>query len=79
VSAETLGSQELTSAGSGVTNDGLLDDLAILDELSDVGSGVGIGNVVLLSRVTPDLPLSNAEDRGGETLLTPEVDHDEDV
>ena len=75
VSTSSLGSQELTSSSSRVSYDGLLDDLTILDELSDVGPGVGIGNVVLLGGVTPNLPLSNAQYRGGETLLASQVDH----
>lgn len=75
VSASTLGGVKVTSASPRVANDGLLDDLSIFNELSNVGARVGVANVVLLGRVAPDLSLANTENRSGQTLLTTEVDH----
>ena len=39
----------------GVDGDGLLDDKTILDELADVLARVGVGNLVDLVGVQPDL------------------------
>lgn len=75
VTAGTLGGVQVTSAGSGLADDGLPDDLSVLDQLADVGTGVGVADVILLSGVAPDLPLADTEDGGGQSLLTSKVDH----
>ena len=41
--------------GSGVDSDGLLDNKTVLDQLPDVLPGVGIGDLVDLIGVKPDL------------------------
>ena len=56
-------------------NDGGLDnDMAILDELSDVFAWVGIADLSLFGGVKPDFALANAGDAGGEALLRTEID-----
>jgi len=62
MSTEPSRSSELTSAGSRVHGDGLLDDEAICDELSDGLAGVGVGDFAGLIGVEPDLALSAADD-----------------
>ena len=54
----------------------LPDNLAILDQLADVGARVGVCNVSLLSRVKPDLALANTEDGRSQTPLNRKVNHD---
>lgn len=54
--------------------DGLADDEAIADELTDGLAGVGVGNLVNLVGVEPDLVLAAADDRRGQALLSAEVD-----
>jgi len=54
--------------------DGLADDEAIADELADGLAGVGIGDLVDLVGIEPDLALSTANDCGCETLLGAEID-----
>lgn len=53
---------------------GLADDEAICDELSDGLAGVGIGDFAGLVGIEPDLALSAADDGGRQTLLGSEVD-----
>ena len=74
VSTNSSGSSELTSAGSGVHGDWLADDKAISDELADSGTGVGVGDLVDLIGVEPDLALSAADYGRREALLRAEVD-----
>ena len=62
VATVTAGEVELTSTGSRVHGDGLLDDQAILDELADGLAGVGVGDFALLAGVEPDLALAAADD-----------------
>ena len=55
-------------------SDGLADDEAICDELSDGLAGVGVGDFAGLVGVEPDLALSAADDGGRQALLGSEVD-----
>jgi hypothetical protein len=57
-----------------VHGDGLSDDEAICNELSDRLAGVGVGDLAGLIRIKPDLALSTADDRRREALLGGEVD-----
>lgn len=54
--------------------DGLSDDEAICNELSDGLAGVGIGDLAGLIGIEPDLALSAADDGRREALLGGEVD-----
>lgn len=74
VATIAAGKVELTSTGSRVHGDGLLDDQAILDELADGLAGVGVGDLADLVGVEPDLVLAAANDRGGQALLSSQVD-----
>jgi hypothetical protein len=65
---------EFPGARSRVHGDGLSDDQAICDELSDGLAGVGIGDLTGLIGIKPDLALSAADDGGREALLGGEVD-----
>lgn len=53
--------------------DGLLDDEAIGNELSDGLTGVGVADLVDLVGIEPDLALAAAQHGGGEPLLGPQV------
>lgn len=53
---------------------GLADDEAIADELADGLAGVGVGDLVHLIGVEPDLALAAAHHGGGEALLGAKVD-----
>jgi hypothetical protein len=57
-----------------VHGDGLLDDEAIGDELADGGTAVGVGDLVDLVGVEPDLALAAACDGTRQALLGAEVD-----
>jgi hypothetical protein len=57
-----------------VHGDGLLDDEAICDKLSDGLTGVGVGNLAGLIGIEPNLALSTADDGGRQALLGGEVD-----
>jgi hypothetical protein len=57
-----------------VHSDGLSDDEAICNELSDGLAGVGVGDFAGLVGIEPDLALSAAYDRGRQALLGSEVD-----
>jgi hypothetical protein len=57
-----------------VHGDGLSDDEAICDELSDGLAGVGIRDLAGLIGIQPDLALSAADDGCREALLGGEVD-----
>jgi hypothetical protein len=58
-----------------VADNRLSDNLAIFDKLSNVGSGVGIADIVLLSGVEPDFSLSHSHDGSGQSLLCAKIDH----
>lgn len=70
----TASKVELTSAGARVHGDGLADDEAIADELADSLAGVGVGDLVHLIGVEPNLALAAADHGGGEALLGAKVD-----
>lgn len=74
MATDAAGGGKLPSAGTGVHGDGLLDDKAIGDKLADGLAGVGVGDLVDLIGVKPDLALAAADDGGGEPLLRTEVD-----
>ena len=74
VAAFAAGEVQLTGAAAGVLGDGLADDEAIGNKLSDGLAGVGVGDLVLLVGVEPDLALAAADDRRGQALLSSEVD-----
>jgi hypothetical protein len=57
-----------------VHGDGLSDDEAICNELSDGLAGVGVGDLAGLIGIKPNLALSTADDRRREALLGGEVD-----
>jgi len=75
VSTNSSCSCEFPGARSRVHGDGLSDDEAICDELSDGLAGVSIRDFAGLIGIKPDLALSAANDGGREALLSGEVDH----
>ena len=74
VTAVAAGLVELTGAGAGVHGNGLADDEAIADELADGLARVGVGDLVHLIGVEPNLALAAADHGGGEALLGGKVD-----
>ena len=54
--------------------DGLADDKAIADEFSDGLTGVGVGDLVHLVGVQPNLALAASNDGRREALLSAEID-----
>lgn len=74
MSADAAGGGELTRAGARVDGDRLADDQAIGDELADSGTAVGVGDLVDLVRVQPNLALAAAGDGARQALLGAEVD-----
>lgn len=74
VSANAAGGVELTGTRPRVHGHGLADDEAIADELADGLAGVGVGDLVHLIRVEPNLALAAAHHGGGQALLGAEVD-----
>lgn len=74
VTAISAGLVEFTGAGTGVHGDGLADDQAIADELADGLARVGVGDLVHLIGVEPNLALAAADHGGGEALLGGKVD-----
>ena len=54
--------------------DGLSDDEAICNELSDSLAGVGVGDLAGLIGIEPNLALSTADDGRRKALLGGEVD-----
>lgn len=76
VTTDAAGLVELTGAGTRVHGDGLADDKAIADELADGLAGVGVGDLVHLIGVEPNLALAAADHGGGEALLGAKVDPD---
>ena len=74
VATDAAGGGQLTGTGTRVHGDGLADDEAIGDELADGLAGVGVGDFVDLVGVKPDLALAAADDRGGQALLSTEID-----
>ena len=74
VATEAASGVQLTGAGARVHGDGLADDEAIGDELADGLAGVGVGDLVDLVGVEPDLSLAAANNGGGQALLGAKVD-----
>ena len=74
VATNPSGEVQLTRTGTRVHGDGLSDDEAIGNELADRLAGVGIGDLVDLIGVEPNLALTTAEDIGREALLGDQVD-----
>ena len=74
VTADSAGRVELTGTGARVHGHGLADDEAIADELADGLTGVGVGDLVHLIGVEPNLALAAAHHGGGEALLGAKVD-----
>lgn len=74
VSALSSGKVQLAGTASRVHGDGLSDDEAIGDELSNRLARVGIGDLACLIRIQPNLALAAADDRRGEALLSSQVD-----
>jgi len=74
VSTLALGGVEIASTSTGVDGGGFNDHTAILDELFDVRTRVGIADLSLLSRIEPDFAFADASDGGGETFLRAEID-----
>ena len=74
VTTDSAGEVQLSGTGTGVHGDGLSDDEAIGDQLADGLAGVGVGDLVDLVGVEPDLALTAAEDIGREALLSKQVD-----
>ena len=74
MSANSSGGIQLPGAGTRVHGDGLADDEAILNELADRLTGVGVGDFAGLVGVEPDLALSATDHGGREALLSAEVD-----
>lgn len=62
-----LGSLHVPDPSTGVDDGRLDDDVSILEELSDAGSGVGVADLGGLLGVEPDLPLADAGDVGGQS------------
>ena len=69
VSSLGLGFLSKLNTGSGMNSGWLLHDKTILDDLSDVGTGVSKGDLVGLVWVNPDLSGSTLEDGRRESLL----------
>jgi hypothetical protein len=74
VSANAPGSGQGSGTGTRVHCDGFADDEAIGNELADGLAGVGVGDLVDLIGVEPDLALSAADYGRREALLRAEVD-----
>jgi len=75
VSTNSSCSCKLPSARSRVHGNGLSDDEAICNELSDGLAGVGVRDLAGLIGIEPDLALSAADDGGRQALLGGKVDH----
>lgn len=67
-------SSQLTSTSTRVHRNGLADDKAIGKELADSLAGVGIGDFARFAGVEPDLAFATACNRGGQALLSGEID-----
>lgn len=65
---------QLAGLGTRVHGDGLADDEAIAHKLADGLAGVGVGDLVDLVGIEPDLTLATANHGGGEALLGAKVD-----
>lgn len=68
VSTLPLGGLHVPDTGSRVDDGGLDDDVSILEELADSGSGVGVADLGGLLGVEPDLSLTDTGDVGGQSV-----------
>lgn len=73
VSTGSLGLQKSSSTRARVDGVRLLDDGAVLVQLSDSGTRVGLSDLGGLVGVEPDLSLADADDASSESLLSSEV------
>lgn len=73
VSTDSAGGVQFPSTRTGVHSDGLADDEAIGDEFADGLAGVGVGDLVDLVGVEPDLALSATDNGRRKALLGTEV------
>lgn len=74
VTSDAAGGGQGSGTGTRVHGDGLADDEAIVDELADGLAGVGVGDLVDLVGVKPDLALSTANNGRRKALLRAEID-----
>jgi len=74
VATDPAGSSQSTGTGTRVHCDGFADDEAIGDELADGLAGVGVGDLVDLIGIEPDLALSASNNGRRKALLRAEVD-----
>lgn len=74
VATDAASQVQLTGTGPRVHGHGLADDEAIGDELADGLARVGVGDLVDLVGVEPDLALTAADDRRGKALLSSQID-----
>jgi hypothetical protein len=74
VTSKTASGVQVTGTGARVHGDGLADNEAIRDELTDGLAGVGIGDLAGLVGVEPDLSLSAANNGSRQALLGAKVD-----
>lgn len=74
VATNSSGKVQLTRTGTRVHGDGLSDNEAIGNELANGLAGVGVGDLVDLVGIEPNLALTAAEDIGREALLGDQVD-----
>ena len=74
VPSDPPGEVQLAGAAARVHGDGLADDEAIGDELTDRVARVGVADLVDFVRVQPDLALAAAGHGGCQALLRAEVD-----
>lgn len=65
---------QLAGPRARVHGNGLADDEAIAHKLADGLAGVGVGDLVDLIGIEPDLTLATANHGGGEALLGTKVD-----
>ena len=80
MSANTASSSQLSRTSARVNSDGFADDEAIGDKLADGLAGIGVGDLIDLVRVEPDLALAAVGHGRRKALLCAEIDPvDEDV
>lgn len=75
VTTLALSGKQITGPCAGVDDIRLDDDRAVLDELLDMGTGVGVADLSLVAGVKPDFAFTDAGDGCGEPLLRAKVDH----
>jgi hypothetical protein len=74
VATDAAGSGQGSGAGARVHRDGLADDEAIVNQLADGLAGIGVGDLVDLVGVEPDLALSATDNGRRKALLRAEID-----